>query len=59
MMKDAFALMAPKVIKGSSKAEKDILSQIEVTKTQIVIRCSQYNTVEDFSIPKAALKKLS
>ncbi len=59
MMKDAFALMAPKVIKGSSKAEKDILSQIEVTKTQIVIRCSQYNTVKDFTIPKAALKKLS
>ena len=54
MMSDAYDLMTPKVTKGSGKSEKDIWSQIEVTKTQIVIKCSQFNTAEDFTIPKAA-----
>ena len=59
MMSDAYDLMTPKVTKGSGKSEKDIWSQIEVTKTEIVIRCSQFNTAEDFTIPRAARRAQS
>ena len=54
MMQDAYDLLTPKVTKGSGKSEMDVWSQIEVTKTQIVIKCSQFNTAEDFTIPRAA-----
>lgn len=54
MMQDAYDLLTPKVTKGSGKSEMDIWSQIEVTKTQIVIKCSQFNAAEDFTIPRAA-----
>lgn len=56
MMRDAYDLLTPNVTKGSGKSEKDIWSQIEVTKTLIVIKCSQFNTAEDFTIPRAALR---
>lgn len=56
MMSDAYELLTPKVTSGSGKSEKDIWSQIEVTKTEIVIKCSQFNTVKDFAIPRAALR---
>lgn len=59
MMRDAYDLLTPNVTKGSGKSEKDIWSQIEVTKTEIVIKCSQFNAAEDFTIPKAARRAQS
>lgn len=56
MMKDAYELMFTKVASGSGKMEQNIWSQLEVTKTEIVICCSDFNAAEDFAIPKAALK---
>ena len=59
MMRDAYDLLTPKVTKGSGKSEKDIWSQIEVTKTEMVIKCTQFNAAEDFTIPRAARRAQS
>lgn len=59
MMQDAYDLLTPNVTKGSGKSEKDIWSQIKVTKTEIVIKCSQFNAAEDFKIPWAAQRSLN
>ncbi len=58
MMSDAYKLMTPKVASGSKKSERDIWSHIGITKTEIVIKCSQFNTAKDFTIPGAATRAL-
>lgn len=53
MLSDAYR----RLINSSTGKSKSFLSKIEITETKIVIRCSNYNSAEDFSIPAEALRR--
>lgn len=54
MLSEALELIANNA-SASSKSNTEILSQLNITRTEITIQCSEFNAAEDFEIPREAL----